>query len=111
MFEHVPDAGSWGTALLLDGNIGIGGEPAALLGRARELLAPGGAVLAELDPPGALERRHARAARGAGRRERVVPVGAAWASTAVEEVAAEAGLARDWTMCSGGRWFAALRRS
>ena len=29
----------------------------------------------------------------------------------VEEVAAEAGLARDWTMCSGGRWFTALRRS
>ena len=53
VFEHVPDAGSWGTALLLDGNIGIGGRPAALLRRARELLAPDGAVLAELDPPGA----------------------------------------------------------
>ena len=53
VFEHVPDAGAWDTALLLDGNIGIGGEPATLLGRARELLVPGGAVLAELDPPGA----------------------------------------------------------
>ena len=45
--------GRSGTALLLDGNIGIGGEPATLLERARELLAPGGAVLSELDPPGA----------------------------------------------------------
>src|SRR4029079_916006 len=52
VFEHVPDAGSWGTALLLDGNIGIGGAPASLVSRARELTAPGGGVLSELDPPG-----------------------------------------------------------
>jgi hypothetical protein len=37
-----------------------------------------------------------------------------WAQVGVEqigEVAAEAGLAHHWTMCSGGRWFTALRRS
>jgi len=52
VFHDVPRAGSWATALLLDGNIGIGGAPGALLSRARELLAPAGTVLVELDPPG-----------------------------------------------------------
>jgi SAM-dependent methyltransferase len=110
VFDAVPDAGSWDTALLLDGNIGIGGEPAALLERARELLAPGGAVLAELDPPGARtgETRVRLEAPG------VVSEWLPWAHVSVDtvaEVAAEAGLAPDWTMCSGERWFTALRRS
>ena len=110
VFEHVPDAGSWGTALLLDGNIGIGGEPAPLLGRARELLAPGGAVLAELDPPGAWSGVTRVRLEAPG----VVSEWFPWARVGVdtvEAVAAKAGLAPDWTMCSGGRWFAALRRS
>lgn len=51
VFERVPAEGRWHTVLLLDGNIGIGGDACALLRRA-ELLAPGGQVLAELDPPG-----------------------------------------------------------
>jgi SAM-dependent methyltransferase len=53
VFDRVPAAGRWETALLLDGNLGIGGDPVALLARVRELLAPGGQILAELaaDPP------------------------------------------------------------
>jgi SAM-dependent methyltransferase len=51
VFADVP--GKWRTALLLDGNIGIGGAPAALLRRAGELLVPGGTVVVEADPPGA----------------------------------------------------------
>ncbi|MFD4407661.1 class I SAM-dependent DNA methyltransferase [Nocardia sp. NPDC058499] len=42
---------AWGRVLLADGNIGIGGEPVRILRRARELLAPGGIVIAELDSP------------------------------------------------------------
>ena len=53
VFADVPGAGTWRTALLLDGNIGIGGAPAALLRRAGELLCDGGTVVAEVDPPGA----------------------------------------------------------
>jgi SAM-dependent methyltransferase len=109
VFEHVPDAGGWGSALLLDGNIGIGGEPASLLCRARELLAPGGAVLAELDPPGAWSGVTRVRLEAPG----IVSEWFPWAQVGVdtvEQVAAEAGLARDWTMCSGGRWFTALRR-
>ena len=52
VFGHVPGAGRWRSALLLDGNIGIGGDPAQLLRRVRELLDDAGRILVELDPPG-----------------------------------------------------------
>lgn len=48
IFDRLPP-GRWGSALLLDGNIGIGADPAALLGRLSQLLQPGGRVLVELD--------------------------------------------------------------
>ena len=51
IFGEVPHAGRWASALLLDGNIGIGGRPARLLGRVVALLAPGGAILVELAAP------------------------------------------------------------
>lgn len=50
--DRIPGAGTWGSALQLDGNIGIGGAPEALLTRLRELLRPDGEVLVELAPPG-----------------------------------------------------------
>jgi len=109
VFEDVPEAGRWGTALLLDGNIGIGGAPGALLMRARELLAPGGAVLVELDPPGTRTGRTRVRLEAPG----VVSEWFAWAHVAadgVEAVAADAGLEAAWTLNAGERWFAALRR-
>ena len=61
VFEHVPGAGRWQSALLLDGNIGIGGNPVLLLQRVRELLAPDGRILVEVEPPGgASDRRRVR---------------------------------------------------
>jgi hypothetical protein len=50
IFEVAPDPGLWSTALLLDGNIGIGGHPGELLTRVGELLSGDGRVLVELDP-------------------------------------------------------------
>ncbi|MGW3244603.1 class I SAM-dependent methyltransferase [Streptomyces sp. NPDC001070] len=47
VFDRLPAEGRWCTALLADGNIGIGGDPLGLLGRVRALLAPGGRLLAE----------------------------------------------------------------
>ena len=52
LFEPLPGEGWWTTALLADGNVGIGGDPLALLARVRRLLAPGGRVVAEVHPPG-----------------------------------------------------------
>lgn len=47
--HHLPAEGRWGTVLLADGNIGIGGDPAALLDRCRALVGPHGLVLVETD--------------------------------------------------------------
>lgn len=52
LFDPLPGEGWWATALLADGNIGIGGDPLALLSRVRRLLVPGGRVVAEVHPPG-----------------------------------------------------------
>ncbi|WP_375485061.1 methyltransferase domain-containing protein [uncultured Jatrophihabitans sp.] len=50
VFGPLPREGSWATVLLLDGNIGIGGDPGRLLRRVQDLLAPGGRVVIETDP-------------------------------------------------------------
>jgi rSAM/selenodomain-associated transferase 1 len=49
VFAAVPGEGRWAHVLLVDGNIGIGGDPARLLRRCAALLRPGGSVLAELE--------------------------------------------------------------
>ncbi|SFE01617.1 class I SAM-dependent DNA methyltransferase [Actinacidiphila alni] len=67
VFDRVPAEGRWGTALLADGNIGIGGDPYALLARVRELLAPGGRLLAEAAPYEVDERLTVRVEDGHGR--------------------------------------------
>jgi SAM-dependent methyltransferase len=58
VFGPLPGAGRWRTALLADGNIGIGGRPDRLLSRVGRLLAPGGSVLVELAPPGTVSGRY-----------------------------------------------------
>ena len=52
VFGAVPRAGQWGDVLLVDGNVGIGGSPSALLARCASLLADGGSLHVEVDPPG-----------------------------------------------------------
>ncbi|MFC0057660.1 class I SAM-dependent methyltransferase [Streptomyces actinomycinicus] len=47
VFEPLPGEGRWGTVLLMDGNIGIGGDPRTLLDRVARLLCPGGLLIAE----------------------------------------------------------------
>ncbi|WP_407697647.1 class I SAM-dependent methyltransferase [Streptomyces corynorhini] len=47
VFDPVPDEGGWDTGLLIDGNIGIGGDPRALLDRAARILSPSGALMVE----------------------------------------------------------------
>jgi hypothetical protein len=52
VFDALPGTGRWETVLLLDGNIGIGGDPDRLLRRCAGLVRPGGEVVVEVDPPG-----------------------------------------------------------
>jgi SAM-dependent methyltransferase len=53
--QPLPAEGRWGTALLMDGNVGMGGEVAALLARCAQLVRPGGLVICEVDR---VSRRH-----------------------------------------------------
>ncbi len=109
VFGDVPGAGGWGTALLLDGNVGIGADPGALLRRTRELLAPGGRVLLEAKPPGSSSRRDDVHVQLDARRGPLFT----WGSVSIDDVpgiAAEIGMPviRCWT--AEGRWFAWLDR-
>lgn len=109
VFDRIPGAGAWGTALLLDGNIGIGGRPTALLARLAALLRPGGIVLAELDPPGAPSGRAViRLESGDAVSEwfRWAHVGTD--TIAVHAAAADLVLTDTWER--EGRWFACLTR-
>ena len=46
-----PGEGRWDTVLFIDGNVGIGGDPIALLRRVRQLLAPAGAYWSNSNHP------------------------------------------------------------
>ena len=48
VFEQLPDEGGWHTVLLVDGNVGIGGDVTRLLTRCTELLSPDGELVIEL---------------------------------------------------------------
>ena len=48
--------GQWDRILLADGNLGIGGDPVALLRRLRPLLTPGGRIVADVRRGGGLIR-------------------------------------------------------
>jgi SAM-dependent methyltransferase len=50
VFERLPGMGRWGTVLLADGNVGLGGDPSRVLRRAGELMRAGGHCVAEFDP-------------------------------------------------------------
>lgn len=52
VFDRLPREGRWGTALLADGNVGIGGEPVVLLRRVREVVSATGRVVVEVAAPG-----------------------------------------------------------
>ena len=91
VFDRVPGTGRWGTVLLADGNIGIGGQPARLLHRCSQLLAPGGQILVEAEPGNIDEQLTAWLEHPDGRRGPIF----AWArmgTAALLRTAAEAGL-------------------
>lgn len=106
--EPLPAEGRWGTALLMDNNIGLGGDVSALLRRCRTLVGAGGLVICEVD--GAVDGHEVHAVRMSsdGRGSALLP----WSRIGVrglQEVALRCGLlvAEEWS--SGSRTFLALR--
>jgi SAM-dependent methyltransferase len=110
VFDALPGHGLWRTALLLDGSVGIGGDPVALLRRVREILHPRGQVLIEVEPS------HVPTESMVVRIETRLCESPwfPWARVSVEgvdDLAAEAGLRAAESWEDGGRWFSALDRA
>jgi SAM-dependent methyltransferase len=109
VFDHVPGAGRWSSALLLDGNLGIGGHPEVLLARVASLLQPGGTVLVEVEPPETTPRADVVRFDIDG----VQGPWFAWTAVGADELSAPAtaaGLLVEDVWLAGDRWFGALRR-
>jgi SAM-dependent methyltransferase len=107
VFDRLPHEGRWGSALLIDGNIGIGGQPIGLMRRVGALLSRRGRALVEVEPPGA------GTSSTWARIERHGAIGPwfAWARVGVDgidRVAAAAGLRRTWIWEEEDRWFVQL---
>ncbi|MFE5617407.1 class I SAM-dependent methyltransferase [Streptomyces sp. NPDC056524] len=68
VFDPLPGEGRWGTVLLMDGNVGIGGDPGQLLERAAELVEPEGQLLVEAAAPDVDERVAVQVVDGRGTR-------------------------------------------
>ncbi len=109
IFDELPGSGAWRSALLLDGNVGIGGAPARLLARIGALLREDGEVLVELEPP------HTPTGSTLAQIETADGVSSwfSWARVSVRDVDPVAGsggfvAVRSWS--AGARWFAVLRK-
>jgi SAM-dependent methyltransferase len=106
VFDRVPAEGRWETVLLADGNLGIGGDPVRLVSRVRQLLAPGGRVVADVAPPGTGLRTGEVRLTAGGLTSAPFP----WAvvgADAVAGIGADAGFASA-TREVDGRWIAVL---
>ncbi|MFK0222340.1 class I SAM-dependent methyltransferase [Streptomyces vinaceus] len=110
VFGPVTDEGVWGTALLIDGNIGIGGDPRLLLRRVHDLVRPGGLLIVETSPVEVDERRRVRIHLG---RHAVGPI-FPWATVGTEALVRHASRSgwspvEQWASLAGERHFAVLR--
>ena len=109
VFDELPGAGSWRTALLLDGNVGIGGCPPRLLRRLGALLHPHGRVLVELEAPGAQTLQTRVRIEADEETSEWLP----WARVSVsgiDQTAAQSGMAVRRLWPCGNRWFCLLQR-
>lgn len=114
VFTVLPGEGTWESVLLADGNIGIGGDPVALLRRAAALLCTGGRVVTDLEAPGVGVRRCSIRLEAEG----VASEPVSWAVVGVDRIAdlgAAAGLTAVHTGAHAGargrRWFAVLEKA
>lgn len=107
--DPLPAEGRWATVLLIDGNVGIGGDVARLLQRCRDLVAPGGLVVCEVDPAPELHEDADLLLRSEGTIS-AMPwsrIGAAALGALASRL--DLWVGEEWS--AGGRVFVALRRS
>jgi SAM-dependent methyltransferase len=107
VFDRLPGEGRWSTALLLDGNVGIGGDPVALLARLAEILVPDGRAVVEVEAPGSPSGVERVRLEG----DAAVSSWFPWARLSVDDadgVARAAGLAVRDVWSGGPRWFVEL---
>ncbi|MFE0579696.1 class I SAM-dependent methyltransferase [Streptomyces sp. NPDC058874] len=109
VFDPLPDEGGWGTALLIDGNIGIGGDPRRLLRRIRGLVHGQGLLLVETAAADVDERRRVRVHAGRHPAGAVFPWAAVGASALDRHATASGWTATERWSSAGGRHFVALR--
>jgi SAM-dependent methyltransferase len=107
VFSPLPGEGRWFTALLADGNVGIGGDPVALLQRLRQVLDPRGRVVVELAAPGTEPSNGWATLSDCGQVTHSFP----WSVVGVDDIdalAREAGLTATGLHRFAGRWCAVL---
>ena len=111
IFDAVPREGAWQTVLLVDGNIGIGGDVDALLARCAELTSPTGEIVVELHPDDTRDRTYTgRLVDPSGAASETFP----WAEIGLTSIVARAetlglGLRQRWS--SDGRSFCRLAKT
>ncbi|WP_406114437.1 class I SAM-dependent methyltransferase [Streptomyces sp. NBC_01014] len=109
VFAPLPGEGRWRTALLMDGNVGIGGDPAALLVRVAELTGPNGMLIVEAAGHDIDERVDVRVDDGRGARGAAFP----WARAGTRALlgyAETTGWVTEDQWKTAGRSFLQLRR-
>ena len=107
VFDPAPAEGRWPTVLLMDGNVGIGGDPRRLLRRVRALLAPGGRAMvevAESDTDQVLSLRFSRGGTAIGPEFPWAVVGL----PALRRMAGDCGYSFEESWFAGGRTFVSL---
>lgn len=111
VFDRVPAEGLWRTALLIDGNVGIGGDVAALLTRCREVLASSGTLIVELHADDDRDHSYnATVVDAEGSQSGAFP----WAEvglTRLREIAPASGFVIDRAFTAGGRRLCSLTRA
>jgi len=111
VFDALPREGRWQTALLVDGNVGIGGDVRALLARCNGLLATEGEIVVEVDIDASHEKHYVgEVVDSRGRRSGSFP----WAEIGRDRLAEllpglGLELAQSWTV--GGRSFCRLAKT
>ena len=108
--DSLPGEGRWGTALLVDSNVGMGGDLEALLRRCGDLVGAGGLIICEVDPSHDRDEVHSLVLSSDGWHSTPLPWGRIGARTLARVASAlDLLVAEEWS--AGGRVFVSLRKN